>query len=222
MRARLILALQLLLLTAIPAVAQEDPCASSSNRGLTFSDFSENLSREVSAEFTASAKTAVASRANGDGITSNRLDLLKKAFLALDLGQVDQKDGDLVFNFNPDTLNSNLGQFSPRVVVHKTALFAPLDKKIDTLPESIRQNRKDTLKKSIGDLDDVEAHLRWTQASGTPRAALQAAASEIFAPIAEKTGKPAQELAKEIALAGAFFQTQLSKPVAQVTVGEIC
>ncbi len=106
--------------------------------------------------------------------------------------------------------------------MHKATLFKPLENNIDTLPESIRQSQKDTLKKGIGDLDDVEAHLRWTEASGTPRAALQAVTSEIFTPVAEKTGKPAQELANEIAEAGAFFQDQLGKPIAQVSIGDIC
>ncbi len=50
MRARIVLALQLLLLTTIPAVAQDDPCASSQTRDLKFSDFTESLSETISAD----------------------------------------------------------------------------------------------------------------------------------------------------------------------------
>ncbi|MFY9822373.1 MAG: hypothetical protein WAM82_13400 [Thermoanaerobaculia bacterium] len=182
-----VFALSLTLFATIPSSAQDIPCDSEE----TLETYITSLSATVSSAFnksktsnsTADADTTkeLASRANGDGLTNNRLDLIKKAFLAFNLGKIDEKDGDLVFNFNPETLNfARAGQFSPRVTVHRTELFKPLDQALDMLPESIRQSRKDILIKGIGELDDVEVNVRWTQASGTPRAGLQAVASEIF------------------------------------------
>jgi hypothetical protein len=221
------LVLPVLLLIAIPALALEDPCSSPLHLDEYVTELSTKVSDDFSADPTAQAKAAttaeVAKRANGDGITDDRLDLLKKAFLALNLGQVDQKDGDLVFNFNPDSLNfEKLGQFSPRVTVHKAELFMPLKERVDMLPESVRQSRADALTKEIGDLDDVEAQLRWTQASGTPRAVLQRIATAIFEPASQEARGIAKALAKEVATSAASIARTLGKPADQILVTEAC
>lgn len=227
MKIRRLIALPLLLLAAIPAIAQEDPCASPS---LTLEEFVEKSSEQVSNDFNATAskakaatKAEMASRANGDGLTENRLDLLKRAFLALNLGQVEQKDENLIFNFNPDTLNfETAGQFSPRVIVHKAELFAPLEQAIDALPEDVRQSRKDTLQKEIGDLDDVEASLRWTQASGTPRAALQRVATEIFEPESAKARPDFAALAQGLAQTAGEIRQKLGNPAGPIPLASVC
>jgi hypothetical protein len=184
-----------LLLGCTTAVwAQDDPCASD----LKYGDFVEKLSEQVSKEVNGTAtdaakaetKSQLAQRANADGLTGNRLDLLHRAFVALGLGQVAEEEGQLVFNFNPEALDLDIGKFSPRVIVHDPVLSTALDQRIGTLPAAIRQATKDTLQKQLGDLSDVEAQLRWTNASGTPDAVIQELASDIFQPAYEKAAQP--------------------------------
>src|SRR5262249_34942325 len=136
----------------------------------------------ATAQATEDTATALANHANSDGVTNSQIDLIRRAFVALDLGQVQENDGSLVFNFNPDALNLDIGQFSPRVIVNKPMLLTSLDQKIDTLPDADRQGLKDDLKKGLGDLDDVEAHLRWTQSSSAPSRLLQQIANDIYKP----------------------------------------
>lgn len=196
MRQKIALSL-LLTLCSLPVLAQGDPCAAPDSR--TLHDYFLNLSKTVSDDFNqnggqkaaekaaaqaaADTAAALASHANGDGVTNSQLDLIRRAFVALNLGQVQENnDGSLVFNFNPDALNLDIGQLSPRVVVNKPMLLTSLDQKIDTLslPDADRQSLKDDLKKGLGDLDDVEAQLRWTQSSATPRRMLQQVANDIY------------------------------------------
>jgi len=186
----------LLALCSLPVLAQDNPCAAPDPRTLkkyledlstTISnDFNQNrgqkAAEKAAAQATEDTATALASHANGDGVTNSQLDLIRRAFVALNLGQVQENDGSLVFNFNPDTLNLDIGQFSPRVIVNKPMLLTSLDQKIDSLSlsDADRQSLKDNLTKGIGDLDDVEAHLRWTQSSRTPRRLLQQIANDIY------------------------------------------
>lgn len=184
-----ILVLSLLIGSRTAALAQDDPCASALSYGDYVTELTATISNEVNgktapaaAAATGETKSQLAARANADGLTDNRLDLLHRAFVALGLGQVDEEEGQLVFNFNPEFLDLDVGQFSPRVIVHDPVLFKALDEKIGTLPEAIRQTTKDSFEKQLGDLDDVEARVRWTNASSTPDAILQEIASDIFQP----------------------------------------
>jgi hypothetical protein len=193
MRQKILMTL-LLTLFSLPVLAEEDPCTTFGQQTLEKYLFdlsariSDNFNKNNQATDAAAAQAkqdtanALASHANGDGVTGGQLDLIRRAFVALNLGQVQEKDGSLVFNFNPETLNMDMGQFSPRVIVNKPMLLTALDQKIDTLslPDADRQSLKDGLKKDLGDLDDVEAHLRWTQASATPRRLLQEIANDIY------------------------------------------
>jgi hypothetical protein len=214
MKLKTILAPLLLLLSVSPASSQ-DPCAPSLP-AQTLDDFVLQLSTKVSdnhnaakqgaAEGKEATKNELATRTNGDGLTSSRLDLLKRAFLAFDLGQLEEKDEKLIFNFNPDAFNSDLlgGQFSPRIIVNRPALFKALEQKIDTLSEEVRQSRKDALKKGMGDLDNVEAHVRWTYESGTPRVALQKVANEIYEQV-DVFSSLAEEIPNQVALISREF-----------------
>ncbi len=188
MRQKIPVTLLILALCSLPALAQTDPCAAPDPRLLSkyFFDLSATISAEglgnAAAQAADDTANALANHANGDGVTGGQLDLIRKAFVALNLGQVQEKGGSLVFNFNPETLNMDMGQFSPRVIVNKPMLLTALDQKIDTLslPDADRQSLKDGLKKELADLDDVEAHLRWTQASANPRRMLQEIANQIY------------------------------------------
>lgn|GEM_PF-3809482 len=222
------------LVFAVPSLAQVDPCTSPQPADpMTLDDYILTLTTTVSDKFNAAnksnataatdTKNELASRANGDGNTNNRLDLLKKAFLALDLGQVDEKDGNLVFNFNPDTLNSlTIGQFSPRITVHKAMIFMPLEKKIETLPESVQQSRKDTLTKGIGDLDDVEASIRWTLAFGTPRTGLQEVATDIFDSVSNNNQKVRDQLNHDVAQGAQDITNALGSPSKPIMIATVC
>jgi len=206
-----VLAFSLLLGCTAGALAQDDPCASA----LSYEDYvfqvTEQVSNEVNgksatavdaatATATAETKAQLASRANADGLTGNRLDLLHRAFVALGLGQVDEDEGQLVFNFNPDFLDLDIGQFSPRVIVHDPVLFTALDEQIGTLPDATRQATKDSFQKQLGELDDIEAQVRWTNASGTPDAVIQELASDIFQPAYDQAAKAEFQAISELEL----------------------
>ncbi len=211
------------------ALAQSDPCTSD----LSYGEYFEQLSGQISDEFNgrtdaakAETKSQLASRANADGLTDSNLDLLHRAFVALGLGQVDEEEGQLVFNFNPDFLDLDIGKFSPRVIVHDPVLFTALDKHIGTLPAAILQSTKDTFEEDLGELDDVEARLRWTNASSTPDAMIQELASDIFQPAYDGAAK-AELLA--IAEQGANFEQLIAsdlsvskEKVSTTPVSDIC
>jgi hypothetical protein len=199
-----ILVLTLLLGCTTAALAQDDdPCASDLTYGAYLERLSEQVSDRVNGKAATTAatdaakaetKSQLASRANADGLTDSNLDLLHRAFVALGLGQVDEEEGQLVFNFNPELLDLDIGKFSPRVIVHDPVLFTALDKQIGTLPEAIRQSTKDSFEKELEELDDVEARLRWTNASSTPDAIIQELASDIFQPAYAAAGAKFQAL----------------------------
>jgi len=148
----------------------------------------KDVLRELSAEFSSPGPAAdpaskqrderltdaltdeLASRATSDGLAIGRLDFLRRAFVALDLGAVSEDENSLVFNFNPGKGTEKSGQFSPRIIVHQAALYGPLDDEIDTLDETIREASRDALDKGLGDLDDVEYVLRYTPHSQLPTA----------------------------------------------------
>ncbi|MFL6263141.1 MAG: hypothetical protein ACJ76Y_25880 [Thermoanaerobaculia bacterium] len=235
MRQKIATVLQILVLFSLPVIAQSDPCATPDSR--TLRQYFTDLSAKISDDFnkkgadtaTAQAKedtaNALASHANGDGVTGGQLDLIRRAFVALNLGQIQEKDGSLVFNFNPETLNLDAGQFSPRVIVNKPTLLTALDQKIDTLslPDADRQSLKDSLKKDLGDLDDVEAHLRWTQSSGTPRRLLQEIADDIYKDVYRKAAvRPKfQRIGEEDVNNARQALTQMGFSITS-TIGEIC
>jgi hypothetical protein len=110
----------------------------------------------------------LASRATSDGLAAGRLDFLRRAFVALDLGAVSEDANSLVLNFNPPAHAVRFGQFSPRIIVHQPALYGPLDQEIDSLDEAIREASRDALEEGLGDLDDVEYVLRFTPHSQLP------------------------------------------------------
>jgi hypothetical protein len=225
----------ILALCSLPALAQEDPCTTFSQQKL--GEYFTGLSARISDNFnkrgvdTATAQAtqdtaaALASHANGDGANGNQIDLIRRAFVALNLGQVQENDGSLVFNFNPDTLNLDMGQFSPRVIVNKPMLLTALDQKIDTLSlsDTDRQSLKDGLKKDLGDLDDVEAHLRWTQASGTPRQLLQEIANDIYknAYVKAKLSPKFREIGSTVNTLWANFKNQAGLSD-DTTIGKVC
>jgi hypothetical protein len=248
MRKTAFLALSLLLGSASAALAQDDPCVSRLGYGEYLQQVSEEISNEGKAQTPAAVDTAknmakaavmsqLANRANADGLTDNRLDLLHRAFVALGLGQVDEEDGQLVFNFNPEALKLGMGQFSPRVIVHDAVLSTALAEKIDALPEDVRGSTKDSFEKQLGSLDDIEAQLRWTNASGTPDAIIQELASDIFQSAYEKAaqakfvaiaGQSAElhrQIKSDLAAAAAATPSGVTPPSTDlntVSVGEVC
>lgn len=201
----------------------DDPCSSPTD---TVSSYLTRLSMQFNLPPEAKtiegrAATELASRATSDGLANGRLDLLRRAFVALDLGEVKEDNESLVFNFNPEALHfDSFGQFSPRVVVHKPTLYGPLDEKMDTLDESVRQARRDELKKGLGDLDDLEITLRWTPKSQEPATDLQALVSTIYTSAAKTT------LAKSVSAAKKAVVQALggdADPFASdVSIADIC
>jgi hypothetical protein len=214
------LASLMLLSSFTPLLAQEDdPCASSKS----LEDYVLQLTEQVSASVNRSVEVAtsealektqteVAGRANADGLTGGRLDLLRKLFLALDLGQIEEKDEQLIFNFNPDNINfDTLGQFSPRLIVHKPVLFVPLEEQIDALPEDEGKPIKGALSKELTDLDDVEVRIRWERASDAPRGLIQDLASAIFEPAYSLAAEATMlELGEESAAAQRSIRMELN------------
>jgi hypothetical protein len=194
MNRTILLASFLLIGCTAVAVAQDDPCASPLSYEQYVFELTEQISEEMVGTATATATIATAnqlvSRANADGLTSNRLDLLHRAFVAVGLGQVDEEDGQLVFNFNPEALAFPIGQFTPRVIVRSPELYTGLDQQLDSLPEANRPLIEDSFEKQLGDLDDVEVQVRWTNASGTPDVVLQELASDIFQPAYLRAAQP--------------------------------
>jgi hypothetical protein len=210
-----------LLLGPVAGRAQEDPCAFEK----TLQDFfdSPQMLDRLTIRAKSETKAEMADRANEDGLTDGRVDLLRRAFIAFDLGEVTDEEGAIVFNFNPKLLDfDTMGQFSPRVVIHEAALFTPLDEKIGTLPEDQRQSTKDALSKDLKDLDDVEFRLRWTPAFGTPGQQLETVAADIFKPVYDSTIRAeAAGVAQAVAdLTGNIRQAGLDP--ARATVTEIC
>lgn len=150
--------------------------------GQFFTDLSVALNQELQGLNRQALVEASASRPSSDGLSGGgRLDLLRRAFVGIGLGQVTDEEGQLVFNFNPEALRlDSFGQFSPRIVVHEAAIDGELDKHIDTLNEELRTPARDGLKKNIGDLDDVEYSVRWTPKPFEPAEDLQDVASALF------------------------------------------
>lgn len=162
------------------AWAEEDECANTEIKlGEFFTQLSLSLNQDLKQQV---ATEATAARPSSDGLSSGgRLDLLRRAFVGLGLGQVTDEKGQLVFNFNPEALHlDSLGQFSPRIVVHEAAIDGTLDKYIDTLDEDLRTPARDGLKKDLGDLDDVEYSVRWTPKRFEPATDLQEVARTLF------------------------------------------
>jgi hypothetical protein len=204
-----------LLLISVTGSAQQDPCAFAG----TVEDYI-NQTPERLAGAEDKTKAELASRANGDGLTRGRVDLLRRAFVAMDMGEVVEEEGRLVFNFNPDLLElDTLGQISPRVIVHEASLFEPLNEEIETFPEDVRQSRKDALTKELGDLDDVEVRLRLTPLFGMPDQQLQAVATEIFNPVYAEVMQPvARVVAENLAELTATLKAEKLSP----NVADVC
>lgn len=167
-----------LLLGVLPgrAWADDDPCNDQTKLKQGFSDYlteyTKSLNEDPNELQQQALEKATAARPSSDGFSKGgRLDLLRRAFVGLGLGQVTNEDGQLVFNFNPEVLHlGSVGQFSPRIVVHKPVLYGALDEHIDTLAEGLRAPARDSLEKSFGDYDDVEYSLRWTPKAFEPAA----------------------------------------------------
>ncbi|MEP7012934.1 MAG: hypothetical protein ABJC13_21640 [Acidobacteriota bacterium] len=220
--ARLLALVVLLGVPASPGSAEDQkPCASPKG---TYNEYSEALVTSAPGTLKLDAEKEIsdelASRATADGLAGGRLDLLRRAFVALDLGQVKDEEGQLVFNFNPDALRlETFGQFSPRIIVHQPTLYGALDKKIDTFDEAVRQGRRDALKKDLGDLDDVEVQVRWTPKSQEPATDLQEVSSRLYDSV-EK-----QQIAKPLAVAKGEILAALGLPpetLDELLITDIC
>lgn len=203
----LICALPLLMAIAPPLAAAEDPCLSGD---AVVDDYlgalTERLSQGVPKKAT---ELQLASRANSDGLSGGRLDLLRRAFMALDLGEISEEEGKLVFNFNPEALKlDTVGQFSPKVTVFQPTLFTPLEKHINEFPEDLRAAGKEALKTELGDLDDAELRVRWTRQSDTPEADIQEVANQVFTAVYEAS---VAEATMEMANAGADFRAAIKE-----------
>lgn len=154
--------------SALPGRAAEDLC---SFQG-PVTDYVLHVSEVASAPFEHAVQEGMldeqAKRASGDGLVdTGRLDLLRRAFVALDLGEVKEEDDSVVFNFN--TGGDAAGKFSPRIIVHQAAIFPALAEHIDALADqTAAAARKKALEDGLGELDDVELILRWTPRSQTP------------------------------------------------------
>ena len=167
------------------AWADDDVCADpSTNLNQTLdvflTQFTTNLNKtEIQKQ---ALEKATEARPSSDGFSKGgRLDLLRRAFVGLGLGQVTHEDGQLVFNFNPDALRlDSFGQFSPRIVVHKPTLYGALEAHINMLDQGLQTPARDELEKSFGDLDDVEYSLRWTPGPFEPAADLKDVASTLL------------------------------------------
>ncbi len=229
----LVLALGLVLVQ--PLGALEPPCESGSTLGQYLLDLSTEASeRRNQVEALKAAKTAeaakglkkeAAERANGDGIGGSRLDLLRQAFVALDLGGVEDEEGKLVFNFNPERFEFPWVQISPRVVAYDPVLYAGLEKEIDTLADAAAQSRKDALKKGFEDLDDTEVGFRWTLTSDMPDTQLERVARRIFDAATEDivTEDLANRIAESVAsVKAALAADGVREPVESMTVKEVC
>jgi hypothetical protein len=146
------------------------------------STYLQQLTTQFNLDNQGALKNEVASRPTSDGFSDGgRVDLLRRAFVGLGLGQVTDEKGQLVFNFNPDALHlDSFGQLSPRIIVHQSVLYGALDEHIDTLDEGLRTPARDELKKDLGDLDDVEYSLRWTPKRSEPATDLQEVASTLL------------------------------------------
>ncbi len=176
-------AFSILLLTPTWLRAEEDPCAFEGTFQDLLNEVPDTPAQEAQAATAVDAeslKAELLSRANGDGLAPGRVDLIRRAFVALGLGNVTEENKDLVFNFNPDFLGFSAGQLSPRVVLHEKSLYGALTEKIDTFPEGTRADRNSALEGQLGDLDDVELKLRWTNSRAGTRAALQPIVNELF------------------------------------------
>jgi hypothetical protein len=143
---------------------------------------SSDLNQDLQALNKEALADASAARPSSDGLSpGGRLDLLRRAFVGLGLGQVTDEEGQLVFNFNPAELHRQaFGQFSPRIVIHQAGLDGALDEHIDTLDEELRTPARDELKKTLGDLDDVEYSVRWTPSPLEPAVDLQNVAGALL------------------------------------------
>jgi len=193
------------------AWAEDDACANAQGTlGKFLSDFSLTLNQDLKRQ---ALTEASASRPSSDGLSGGgRLDLLRRAFVGLGLGQVTDEKGQLVFNFNPDTLHlDSFGQFSPRIVVNEAAIDGALDKHIDTLAEEFRTPARDGLKKNLGDLDDVEYSVRWTPKPLEPAADLKDVASTLFDEVVPKQpSNLAETIAQEKAKIGEELKDELN------------
>lgn len=226
-RASFLLAI-LLLARSTAAAAQEDPCAFDGDLDSYLEDLTARLSGQAPIELPKEAtELALASRANSDGLSGGRLDLLRRAFVALDLGAVEEEEGKLVFNFNPAMLKLNsLGHFSPRVIVHEPVLFAAVGEHIDaddTVPEVERTARKEALTKGLQDFDDTELHVRWTNEGDTPEAGVELA-NRTFTEVYATAGRAvAQDIANEAAAFNAALSDLLKTDDAgAVSIETIC
>ncbi|HEX2224733.1 MAG TPA: hypothetical protein VHN15_11055 [Thermoanaerobaculia bacterium] len=164
------------------AWAAEDICANPQGTLSSFlQEFSLSLQQQEVTEI-------AAARPSSDGFSEGgRLDLLRRAFVGLGLGQVTDGEGQLVFNFNPDALRLNsVGQLSPRIIVHQAKLDGALNEHIDTLAEGLRTAARDDLNEKLGDLDDIEYTLRWTPKAFEPAEDLQDMAGKLLDEVVEK------------------------------------
>jgi hypothetical protein len=97
--------------------------------------------------------------ANADGQGGSKLDLAKRFFALLDLGDFKESPDGMTFNFNPP-MGLLPMQLTPRVVVHKAKLYEPLTTEIEKdgslIPKDQQADVKDRLTKQLGDFDDTE------------------------------------------------------------------
>ncbi len=119
----------------------------------------EEFALRATAEFHKIAETA-----NSDGFGGGKLDLAKRFFVALDLGAVEDDNGQITFNFNPRWGEELVkkGMLSSKVVVRKSQLYAPVVEGIQTLPEGERADAAKALEGGLDDLDDVEVAILWS------------------------------------------------------------
>jgi hypothetical protein len=98
----------------------------------------------------------------------SKIDKLKLIATALNIGEFEEKNGDLTFYFNPRLLEFARSRLSPKIVIHDPTLDEGLKTAIDkdeTLDDGARVALKDNLESGLDELGDVEYSLRWVSRS---------------------------------------------------------
>ncbi|HWN41326.1 MAG TPA: hypothetical protein VNW71_03855 [Thermoanaerobaculia bacterium] len=142
----------------------------------------EDLSEEEAAaeELAAAGQEDADKVANADSLGGSKLDLAKRFFTLLNLGDLKEEPTGITFSFNPELFPDLPLHFNPRVVVHEPELYETLVTEIDReggpIAEGMRADLKDRLKKSFGDFDDTELRVvgSWRHLSRTEGAAVMA------------------------------------------------
>lgn len=227
-----------LLLPALGAQGQQDPCSSTgaldtylNTRLQVHTATTQAQAQEEVADAGDTTRAVQCRRADSDGLGTGPIDLLCRAFVALDLGEISEEQGALVFNFNPEFMQiPAIGQLSPRLVVHQPALWGGLSTQLDTLPESIRQDRKDSLTEGLADLDDVEFQVRWNYQGQPDGGPIEEAARVLFEDALDNLGTELRGIPLELGTRLAVLAQQALRTVprlagktpADVTVQDVC